>query len=153
MKDMNPEEQMVFLTKLENKWKKNKYIKIVVTLIDVKDIVHSKRSYSLRNRGASMKKLSDEMQKSQDKILVRNLTVPQFYEFYSFLKEVIPVMNLIAQKYQPDDFIEKKLSEIHRRNSARNKMMNESCNISHSAEGDPKKVKPEHIVKIAGKKS
>jgi hypothetical protein len=33
-----------------------------------------------------------------DKMIVRNLTVKEFYSFYDILREALPVMNLLADK-------------------------------------------------------
>lgn len=59
-----------------------------------------------------MKLLDESLQANDLHMLVRNLTVTDFYYFFGFLKEVLPVMNLIADK-RPNSFLEKKLSEIH----------------------------------------
>lgn len=47
-----------------------------------------------------MRKLETKLKESQDNIVLRNLSVQQFYYFYNFLKEVLPVMNMIADKYE-----------------------------------------------------
>lgn len=46
-----------------------------------------------------MRKLSVELQASKDKKIKKHLTVQDFYHFYLYFKEVMPVMKHLSQKY------------------------------------------------------
>ena len=47
-----------------------------------------------------MRRLENELTNSKENVLLRNLSIKQFYIFFNFLKEVFPVMNLISEKYE-----------------------------------------------------
>lgn len=71
-----------------------------------------------------MKTLEKKLEESDHNMVVRNLTVKEFYVFNGFLREVIPVVNLLSEKQPVDplniDF-EKKLIKIREENSIRHK--------------------------------
>lgn len=57
-------------------------------------------SFSMRGRGESMMRLTQEVIKWKNDTVLKLLTVEEFYYFYQFLKESLPVMNLISKKYE-----------------------------------------------------
>lgn len=61
------------------------------------------RSFTIKRKGDGMVRLDEELKKSQENILVRKMSVEDFYCFFDFLKEVLPVMNLIAEKYEKEN--------------------------------------------------
>lgn len=98
---------------LANEWQKQNKLIIVMSLIDVsylfvpdaKDVVMDKfanlgdNNFTLRNRGESMRKLSVELQASKDNKIRIHISVQDFYHFFLYLKEVMPVMKHLSQKY------------------------------------------------------
>ena len=86
----------------------------------------------MRGRGKSMVLLDQQIQDSIHQMLVRNLTVHQFYQFYNILKEVLPVMNLLQQQsgVEVDQAHLEKLDLLHQRNTIQNLQKKESTNIS-----------------------
>lgn len=66
---------------------------------DAKDSVKDKfcgDQFTLRNRSDSMRKLSEALQTSKDKKIRRHLSVQDFYHFYLYFKEVMPVMKHLS---------------------------------------------------------
>ena len=63
-------------------------------------LANNSEGFTLRNRGDSMKRLTQELQDSADKKIRKHLTVQEFYHFYLYFKEVMPVMRHLSQKYQ-----------------------------------------------------
>ena len=52
-----------------------------------------------------MMRLDNEIKNSKKNMVIKSLSVSEFYSFYKFLKEVMPVMNLIGQKYEENEGI------------------------------------------------
>lgn len=46
-----------------------------------------------------MRRLSQELQASADKKIRKQVSVQEFYHFYLYLKELIPVMKHLSKKY------------------------------------------------------
>lgn len=46
-----------------------------------------------------MRRLSQELQASAEKKILKQLTVQEFYHFYLYFKEVMPVMKHLSKKY------------------------------------------------------
>ena len=55
--------------------------------------------FTMRNRGESMRKLSQELKSSKDNKIRKHISVQEFYHFYLYFKELIPVMKHLSQKY------------------------------------------------------
>lgn len=95
--------------------KSNKLI-IIMSLIDVSNLFKAKGAessgkfgkggFSLMGRTSSMKRLAEELQNSADKKIRKHLTIQEFYHFYLYFKEIMPVMNHLSQKYHDsEDYI------------------------------------------------
>ena len=96
---------------MAREWTKPNKLIIVMSLIDVSYLFKPETSntvkqkfgtggFTLRDRGDTMKRLTEELQNSADKKIRKHLTVHEFYHFYLYFKEVMPVMNHLSQRYQ-----------------------------------------------------
>ena len=71
---------------LVNKWQKLKYVKVILTLQDVSELIQAMVQkncrFSMRGRGMSMIRLDSELKNATNNMLVYCLNVEQFYQFY-----------------------------------------------------------------------
>ena len=69
--------------------------------------------FSMQGRGESMMRLTQEVIKWKNNTALKILTVDQFYYFYQFLKETMPVMNILSKKYEEKENADKpKLHDV-----------------------------------------
>ena len=46
-----------------------------------------------------MARLSQKLESSKENVVVRNMSIMEFYNFYGQLKEVLPIMSMLSEKY------------------------------------------------------
>ena len=46
-----------------------------------------------------MARLSKQLESSKENVVVRNMSMMEFYNFYGQLKEVLPIMSMLSEKY------------------------------------------------------